>query len=108
MRCARLHSHELTTRTTRLLVDQQNVRAVQRDAKHLVRQWLDKLKRGDGISDLFHAGEVFLQQRLAVLDLRGQPTRRHSIPAFGLGQPAGRCDDQGTLPAGIRLLPPAR
>jgi hypothetical protein len=49
---------------------------------------------GDGIGDLLHAGEVFVQHRLAVLDLGGQPTGGDGIPAFGLGQLAGRCDDQ--------------
>ena len=49
---------------------------------------------GDGISDLFHAGEVLVQNRLAVFDLGGQPTCGDGIPAFGLGQLAGRCDDQ--------------
>jgi hypothetical protein len=50
----------------------------------------------------------FLRHRLAVLDLRGKPTRRHSTPALGLGQLAGRSDDQGKLPAGIRVPSSAR
>jgi hypothetical protein len=33
---------------------------------------------------------------------------RAAAQPFGLGQLAGRCDDQGKLSAGIRLLPPAR
>ena len=49
---------------------------------------------GDGISDLFHAGEVLVQDGLAVFDLGGQPTGGDGIPAFGLGQLAGRRDDQ--------------
>ena len=53
---------------------------------------------GDGVSDLFHAGEVLVQHGLAVLDLGGQPARGHGVPAFGLGQGAGGGDDQ--LPAG--------
>ena len=40
---------------------------------------------GDGLSDLFHAGEVLVQHRLAVLDLGGQPTGGDGIPAVGLG-----------------------
>ena len=44
---------------------------------------------GDGISDLFHAGEVLVQDRLAVFDLGGQPTGGDGIPAFGLGQRDG-------------------
>jgi hypothetical protein len=49
---------------------------------------------GDGLSDVFHAGDVLVQHRLAVFDLGGQPTCGDGIPAFGLGQLAGRCDDQ--------------
>ena len=48
----------------------------------------------DGISDLLHAGEVLVEDGLAVFDLGGQATGGDGIPAFGLGQPAGRCDDQ--------------
>ena len=51
---------------------------------------------GDGIGEFLHAREVLVQDRLAVFDLGGQPTGGDGIPAFGLGQLAGRCDDQPT------------
>jgi hypothetical protein len=55
------------------------------------------------IGDLFHATEVPVQDRLAVLDLRRQPARGHRIPAFCLGQGAGRGDDQLTTGGPLTL-----
>jgi hypothetical protein len=51
---------------------------------------------GDGIGDFLHAREVLVQDRLAVFDLGRQSTGGDGIPAFGLGQTPGRCDDQAS------------
>src|SRR5262249_6953433 len=60
---------------------------------------------GDGIGDLFHAGEVLVQDRLAVFDLGGQPTCGDGVPAFGLGQLASRCDDQPSTGGPLAFAP---
>ena len=40
---------------------------------------------GDGGDDSVHAGEVFVQHRLAVLDLGGKPTGGDGVPALDFG-----------------------
>jgi len=52
---------------------------------------------------LIHAGEVFVQHGLAVFDLGGQPTGGHRVPAVGLGQLAGRGDDQPSAGGPVAL-----
>jgi hypothetical protein len=60
--------------------------------------------QGDGLDEVLHRGEVLVDHRLAVLDLGGQPARRHRLPALPLGEQSGGGGDEPT--AGVALAGP--
>ena len=72
------------------------VRAVDRAAARRgqrVGEFAESLD-GDRGDDVFHAGEVLVEHRLAVFDLGGQPAGGDGVPALLLGQRASGGGDQ--------------